>query len=100
MTYKEKPRFTGNEKATVIISNKDEDKVYYHSTCIFHFVHANGKIHLNTDGYFTATTKKRINQSFDYFHIPAHLFQTRGQWLVNYANVIYPFTNETLTLNV
>lgn len=39
-------------------------------------------IRLNTGGYFTKTTKKRMNQFAEMFDLPFRVYQQSGQWYV------------------
>lgn len=50
--------------------------VFYHGTCVVR-AHPDGSVVLNTGGYYTATTKARINE-----YSPASVFQDKGVWYV------------------
>ena len=58
--------------------------VKYHDTIIFQLNRSNGVVKLNSDGWNTPTTKRRINQCFSQFGIDANLYQKNFEWyLVN-----------------
>ena len=73
----------GRHKTTI---KKDNYFVYvkYHNTVIFTLNKAKNIVKLNTDGWNTPTTKRRINQCFDQYGIDAHLYQKDFTWyLIN-----------------
>ena len=54
----------------------------YHNTDIATFNHTTKTVTLNSGGWHTATTKRRINQCFVAWGLPYHLFQSTHQWYV------------------
>jgi hypothetical protein len=57
-------------------------KVYYHRTCIVSF----NKTHimLDTGGWWTVTTKLRMNQASNQFDLGFRVYQKEGVWYVSY----------------
>lgn len=85
---------------TVILGNTSGFEVIYHNTVVFRM--ANGVVSLDTGGYFTSTTKRRMNQALGQF-APPHLavLQKRGEWyLRDGKGALIPFSGNTLTFRV
>lgn len=55
--------FTGHETATTVT----DDSVTYHQTRVAHYDRSEGVITLDTGGWFTATTKRRMNQALEHW---------------------------------
>ena len=70
----------GTHKTTVSTSD-GVTRVTYHSTDVVTFDAE--KITLDSGGWLTATTKKRINQASDQFDLGYHVYQLGGAWLVD-----------------
>lgn len=71
----------GSHKTTVTKENEIL-KVIYHSTVVYRENLRSGEITLNSGGYRTKTTKKRINQAFQEFERPFYIFQKDFKWFV------------------
>ena len=70
--------------------------VTYYSTVV---VSANAKyIILNTGGWYTVTTKRRMNQASREFNLGYSVYQKKGVWYVDYKNLTYEFKNDTIIL--
>lgn len=82
----------GRHKTAVRINANGELEVQYHQTVVFQRTKV-GDIILRTGGYKTATTKKRINQSFSALGFPAvGIFQKDFEWFVRLpGNHTVPF---------
>lgn len=59
----------------------------------------NGKITLDSGGWWTASTKARMNQASRQFSLGFHVYQKAGKWFVVYNGETIPFTDEKLTIN-
>lgn len=70
--------------------------VTYHRTPVVRFNYE--EIILNTDGWQTATTKTRMNQTSNQYELDYHVHQENHRWFVYYKNKKIPFINNTLTL--
>ena len=71
-------------------------RVTYHSTDV---VTVTPKmIRLNTGGYFTNTTRTRMNQASNQYGLGYTVYQKNYAWFVKFKGKIYPFKNRTLTL--
>lgn len=72
-------------------------RVRLHDTHIVIF-HSDGRVTLHTGGYWTVTTKERINH-----FIVGQLFQKNGSWFISYKsdNSVVPFVdgNDARTLD-
>ena len=82
----------GSHKTTVIPTNHklhNGIKINYHHTTVVQF---NDKvIILKNNGWFTLTTKKRMNQASIEFGLKFNVFQKNKKWYVNYNNKIIEF---------
>lgn len=67
--------------------------VKYHDTEIVHTSHAkdaeNAIVVLNTGGHFTATTKKKMNQTSEQFSLGYSVFQKNKKWFVSCDDTIF-----------
>ena len=74
----------------VQLNKKIATKVYsktivkYHDTEIVSF--DDKTITLDSGGWFTPTTKKRMNQTASQFGLDFHVYQDDSQWFVNFSN--------------
>lgn len=73
---------TGNEVATSIRHDDGATIVRYHSTDVV-TVRGN-EITLDSGGWMTVTTKRRMNQAARTFGLPFSVYQRRGEWFVEY----------------
>jgi hypothetical protein len=81
---------------TKITSDSGITKVRYFGTCV---VWVNEKvIELNTGGYFTVSTKRRMNQASVQFNLGYRVFSHKGEWYVNYRGKCLSFIDSTITL--
>lgn len=63
--------------ATSVTYGLEGPSVTYHRTEVFRLT--NDQIVLNTGGWWTATTKLRMNQAFNQFGLPWSVYQERGK---------------------
>ena len=63
---------------TSVVENHTRVLVTFYQTLIFSWYKTMGSIVLNNGGHWTATTKLRINQCFQEYNLPYHLFQKDG----------------------
>ena len=95
-------RYIGSHKTKVQINNHNfapdlnVTKVLYHGTIVTEFNNKN--IKLNTGGWFTTTTKRRMNQASEEFNLGYYVYQSNFDWFVNYKNKIFSFTGNILNL--
>lgn len=85
----------GTHKTTI----KHEDgktAVRYHWTDVVTF--DNNTITLDTGGYDTVTTKRRMNQASDTFGLGFGVYQKNFKWFVEYKGKTIPYPNNTLEL--
>ena len=68
--------------ATRVYADDEGIYIIYHNTIIFNYNYKNHKVKLNTDGWYTRTTKERINQCFRTFLIDYLLYQQDYIWYI------------------
>lgn len=104
---------------TTIETKDGWTRMVYHKTCVAEFhpqstymqkelamrAACNGvdyDIRLNTGGFFTKTTKKRMNQFAEMFDLDFRVFQNKGVWGVDYnrRSNIAVFTGNTCEFTV
>jgi len=70
--------FTGHEVKTKVT----EDSVQYHMTVVAKIVDTSEgmKVRLDSGGYKTFTTKKRMNQAFEHWKLPWIVYQKNHHW--------------------
>jgi len=85
---------------TVILGDTYGFEVVYHETTIFR--REGNVIRLNTGGYFTATTKRRINQALAQSFKHLIVVQRGGDWYLvdNKTGAAIPFDGEGLAFTV
>lgn len=64
--------------ATSVHTHNGTTSVRYHGTEVFKLTA--DSITLDTGGWWTATTKLRMNQALNQFGLPWSVYQERGQW--------------------
>jgi len=70
--------------------------VVYHNTEV---VKATPKtITLDTGGWFTATTKTRMNQASNQYNLGYYVFQKNYDWFVKYKGRTIPFKKDVVRL--
>ena len=82
--------------ATNIRTENGETIVRYHSTDVVRFTAK--KIVLNSGGWFTSTTKNRMNQTARQFDLGYGIYQLKGNWYVSFKGKTLGFENG-ITLN-
>lgn len=66
-------------------------KVTYDKTDVV--VVQGNRLTLDTGGYYTKTTKTRMNQASNQFELKYWVFQRNKQWFVEYRGEVLPFVN-------
>ena len=90
--------------STKVTENDGIVSVVYHRTEVVRIV--SGIVYLCTGGWFTATTKLRMNQAAEQFGLGFRVHQDKGSWFVRvlgedrqWANaLVVPFTSNSLTI--
>lgn len=70
--------------------------ITYHKTHIVKF--GARYIVLDTGGYFTATTKTRMNQASNQFGLGYSIFQKKGAWYCSFEGMTQKFIGKRLVL--
>ena len=65
--------------------------VRYWGTDVVKINESKHTIQLNSGGYHTPTTKRRMNQASNQFHLGFTVFSKKGQWWVLKGLTKYPF---------
>jgi hypothetical protein len=89
----------GKTATKVVHSEDGAIIVTYHATNVV-TRGIDGTITLDTGGWFTKTTKERMNQASDQFQLGYKVWQERGAWFVRYGGNGYPFDGDTITFKV
>jgi len=76
-------------KATTVRTEEGVIFVRYHLTDIVKI--EVDRITLDTRGYFTSTTKRRMNQAAETYELGYVVYQRKGKWYVNYKNEVFQF---------
>lgn len=82
---------------TTIETDGSTTRVFYHSTAVAVLDHARKVVRLNSGGYRTRTTAKRINQCLESWGLNCRVFQRDFAWYLGTAQPYYqnatPFTD-------
>lgn len=81
---------------TTVKKDGDNLTVKFHDTDV---VKATlNKITLDTGGWFTNTTKTRMNQASNEYSLGFNVFQKNKKWFVSFKGETIPFDKKTLVL--
>lgn len=86
----------GTHKTHVLVDRDSVTRVVYHETPVVSFNESS--IRLNTGGWWTRTTKVRMNQASQEFELDFRVFQKKEKWFVDYQNETHPFDTDELVL--
>ena len=84
----------GKHKTTIKTDINNFKIVTYHQTEVVKFDEIS--IILNTGGWETNTTKKRMNQTSDLFNLGFSVFQKNWEWFLKYDGKTYLMYEETI----
>jgi len=82
--------------ATSVYESPDVIRVTYHNTAVVEVTH--NRIVLNTGGWKTVTTKRRMNQTSNQYGLKYRVYQSKGCWFVYYNGKDLAFKNDELVL--
>jgi succinate dehydrogenase/fumarate reductase flavoprotein subunit len=82
--------------ATKVSEDGADTIVKYHNTEVVRF--NSKRIVLNTGGYETMTTRRRMNQASNQFDLGYSVYSKKGDTLVDFKGVTIPFNGTVLTL--
>ena len=88
---------TIGKTATKVTTSEDCGAVKYHNTVVVAWT-AN-TIELNTGGWYTSTTKTRMNQASIEFNLGYNVYQRDYNWFCDYNGEIYEFLTSKLTID-
>lgn len=78
----------GSHKTSVFTENSVL-KVCYHNTIVVEVT--DDSIVLRCGGYYTNTTKRRMNQASRQYGLGIHVYQVNYDWYVGYNGKVLPF---------
>ena len=84
----------GKVATKVAVDSEGVLRVTYHGTHVV-TVYPEGRIVLNTGGYFTVTTKTRMNQASNQFNLGFLVFQKDFDWYVDIDGHTLEFNTPT-----
>lgn len=87
----------GKTATKVIKDNDGLIRVRYHNTDVV-TVSPNGSIALDSGGWWTATTKLRMNQASNQLNLGFSVYQEKVNWFVTFEGATIPYTNRWLVL--
>jgi len=70
--------------------------VRYHETNVVEF--DDKEIKLNSGGWFTQTTKRRMNQASGVYNLGYYVYQKDGQWITEYKGKLFPWNGDMMTI--
>lgn len=79
---------------TVILNDGNKTSVVYHQTAIVIF--DQNTIQLNSGGWLTATTKKRMNQTSGQYSLGFGIYQEKFNWYITYKGEVLPFVDNMI----
>lgn len=82
--------------ATTIRKEGLKTIIRYHNTDVVTFTP--DTITLDTGGWWTVTTKNRMNQTSNQYNLGYYIYQEKYAWFINYNGTIHPFKNERITI--
>ena len=84
--------------ATTVQNDDSKLVVTYHNTDVVTFHKETNTLVLDTGGWFTATTKTRMNQTANEYNLNYYVYQDKGQWYVNADDHIYKFDGNSVVI--
>jgi hypothetical protein len=82
--------------ATMIIETEESTRIQYHNTTIVEIF--DNRIILDSGGYWTKTTKLRMNQTSEVYGLDFYVYQKNYNWYVDYKGETYSFDKRVLGL--
>jgi hypothetical protein len=84
----------GSHKTSVIMDNDNVLMVTYHNTIVVKV--SDDEIVLNSGGWQTSTTKRRMNQASLQYNLGFSVYQSDFCWYVSYNGDIIPFKDNMI----
>ena len=82
----------GTHKTTTTRTSNGVLIVTYQNTAVVE-VHNNQYVILNNDGWYTPTTKRRMNQASEQYRLNFHVYQKNNEWFVKTPTQTAEYTN-------
>lgn len=83
-------------KTRVLVDGAGRTQVIFHQTPVVTF--NADRIQLNTGGWWTSSTKSRMNQASQEFGLGFRVFQKQGNWFADFEGAVLPFDSDRLEL--
>ena len=80
-------------------SNTDCSTIVLHRTAIAVYDHKNQALKLNTGGWYSVTTKSRLNAILDQLMYGARVYQKNFDWFLSYNNQTHDFMDGMILVN-
>jgi len=84
----------GSHKTTIFTDDSGFINVVYHSTPVVKF--NDQKIILDTGGWYSNTTKLRMNQASNQFNLGYRVFQKKGKWFISFPDKTIDFVDKAV----
>ena len=94
---KSNDRQIGQHMTKVLADDDDITKVVYHDTAVVTF--NDDHIILDTGGWWTRTTKARMNQAAQQFGLGYYVKQVQGDWVVTFLDEDHFFEANRIRLD-
>lgn len=89
---------TMNKLNTATMTDNGKTSVIYYNTPVVQFT--DKTIILETGGYFTKSTKDRMNQASQKYQLGFSVYQSKGNWYCEYKGIEHAFTGTRLELSI
>jgi hypothetical protein len=86
-----------NGYKTLVLSDRKRTRVLFHDTPVVTFDERT--IELDSGGWWTRTTKVRMNQASQEFGLGFRVFQKQNKWFVEFQQETLPFKTESILLD-
>lgn len=83
--------------ATTVRTEDGYTIIRYHQTDVVKF--NQDEVILNTGGWWTVTTKARMNQASNQFDLGFRVYQQNREWFVDYKGDSIPFNDRELVMD-
>jgi len=83
---------------TTVKEKNDVLMVTYHSTDVVIFDRRTHKLTLDTGGYFSYTTKTRMNQTANQFDLGFNVYQKAHKWFVDANDQTFEFMGDSIEI--
>ena len=90
----------GTHKTSVRENNNGATVIRYHNTNVVTIDQDRMYVTLQTDGHYTNTTKKRMNQASKQFGLGFKVFQKNFDWYIRIGDKVHYINNDPYKINI